>query len=486
MTELSTLTAYELHNLLKDKKATSVEITQSCIDKINQTDGKINAFITVLPEKALEQARSADEYISKNSSFNPLHGIPIAVKDNICTKDIKTTCASNILSNFVPTYDATVIKKIKDAGCIILGKTNLDEFAMGSSTENSAFFTTKNPHDTSKVPGGSSGGSAASSACNQTIISLGSDTGGSVRQPGAFTGTFALKPTYGAVSRYGLVAFASSLDQIGPITKCAKDASVLLNVISGFDEKDSTSVNTPHPDYTKALNQSVKGLKIGIDENLFNEGLDTAVKNKITEAVNIFKELGAEIVKIKLTDLNYALASYYIIAPSEASSNLARYDGARYGIRDKSAGDIITMFKKSRYEGFGNEVKRRIMIGTYALSAGYYEAYYKKAQKVRFLIKESYNNALKNCDLILTPTTPTLPFNIGEKIEDPLKMYLSDIYTISVNLAGLPAASLCCGYHGNLPVGMQLIGKNFDEFTILKAGDAFESAAGHYKQLRKL
>lgn len=483
MEQLCTMTAYELHELLKNKKISSVEITQSCIGRINKTEDKIKAFITILPEFALNAAKRADDVISKSGSFNPLCGIPVAIKDNICTEGIKTTCASEILSNFIPTYDATVIKKLKEANSIIIGKTNMDEFAMGSSTENSAFYTTKNPHNLSKVPGGSSGGSAAATASNEAIVSLGSDTGGSIRQPAAFTGTFSLKPTYGNVSRYGLIAFASSLDQIGPITKCAKDAALVMNVISGFDEKDSTSVSFKKEDYTKALNQTIKNIRIGLDEDLLNKYPDDKIKNKISDTINEFKDMGAKIVKIRLADFSYALASYYIIAPAEASSNLARYDGARYGIREKDAQDITTMFKKSRSKGFGDEVKRRIMLGAYALSSGYYEAYYKKAQKIRFLIKESFETAFNHCDLILTPATPTLPFNIGEKIHDPSKMYLSDIYTIAVNLAGLPAASFCCGYKNNLPVGAQLIGKNFDEFTILKASDAYERETQYYERL---
>lgn len=486
MDELCKMTAYELHKLLKDKKISSVEITQSCIETTKKSDDKIKAFITFLPDTAIDAAKNADKIISENADFNPLCGIPVAIKDNICTKDIKTTCASKILSNFIPTYDATVIKKLKDVNSVILGKTNMDEFAMGSSTENSAFYPTKNPHDTSKVPGGSSGGSAAAVAAGCAIVSLGSDTGGSVRQPAAFTGTFALKPTYGRVSRYGLVAFASSLDQIGPITKCAKDAALFMNVLADFDEKDSTSIDFKKIDYTNALNQDINGLKIGIDEELIDKCPDNIVKNKISDTINKFKELGAQIIKIKLSNMDYALASYYIIAPAEASSNLARYDGARYGVRDKDARDIMSMFKKSRDLGFGDEVKRRIMIGTYALSSGYYEAYYKKAQKIRFLIKETFDNALKQCDLILTPTTPTLPFNLGEKIDDPATMYLSDIYTIGVNLAGLPAASFCCGYENNMPVGAQLISRNFDEVTILRACDAFENKTEYYKKLSEL
>ena len=480
------MTAYELHEKLKNKKISSVEITQSCIERINKVEDKIKAFITVMPDSALLEAKNADKIISESENFNPLCGIPIALKDNICVKGVKATCASKILSNFLPTYDAAVVKKLKEVNSVILGKTNMDEFAMGSSTENSAFHTTRNPHDLSKVPGGSSGGSAAAVAAGEAILSLGSDTGGSVRQPAAFTGTFALKPTYGAVSRYGLIAFASSLDQIGPLTKCAKDAALLMNALAGFDENDSTSVNFEKIDYTKALNKDIKDLKIGFDEELLDKCGDNAVKTKIHDTLNKFKNIGARIIKIKLVNMDYALASYYIIAPAEASSNLARYDGARYGVRDKSAGDIVSMFKKSRNNGFGDEVKRRIMIGTYALSSGYYEAYYKKAQKVRFLIKETFDNALKQCDLILTPTTPTLPFNIGEKINDPATMYLSDIYTIGVNLAGVPAASFCCGYENNLPVGAQLIARNFDEFTILKAADAFENETGYYKRLREL
>lgn len=486
MNKLHTLTVFELHKLLKEKKISSVEAVQSFLERINLVDDKIKAFITVTPDDALLQAKKADKIMTESANFSPLCGIPIAVKDNICTKNIKTTCASKVLSNFTPIYDAEVITRLKAAGACILGKTNLDEFAMGSSTENSAFFTTKNPHDTAKVPGGSSGGSAAAVAAREAPAALGSDTGGSVRQPAAFTGTFALKPTYGAVSRFGLVAFASSLDQIGPITKCAKDAALILNVIAGFDEKDSTSIKYAPPDYTQALNKSIKGLKIGVDEELISEGVDAGIKNKFEQTKNMFKSLGAQIINIKLSNLNYALASYYIIAPAQASSNLARYDGVRYGLREAGSDDVTAIVKKTRGVGFGDEVKRRIIIGTYVLSAGYYDAYYKKAQKLRSLIKDAYLNALKECDLILTPVTPTLPFNIGEKSSDPLKMYLSDLYTVSVNLAALPAASFCCGYEDNLPVGMQLIGNELDEFTILKAADAFENSTKYYEELEKI
>lgn len=482
MSELSSLTAFELNQLLKDKKISSVELTKSVICRIKNYDLKIKAYITVDEEGSLKEARQADEFIKNNKYFSLLCGIPVSIKDNICTSGLKTTCASRFLENFIPPYDATVVRKLKENKAVIVGKTNMDEFAMGSSTEHSAFFLTKNPWDLERVPGGSSGGSAASVSADEAVLSLGSDTGGSIRQPAAFCSVVGLKPTYGLVSRYGLVAFASSLDQIGPLAKSVRDCASLLNVISGFDSYDSTSLDIETPDYTKNLERPVKGIRIGIYSEFF-KSLDDNMKNIFIRAQKLLEGLGAEILEVDLPNSKYALAAYYIIAPSEASSNLARFDGARYGYRykdDKS--DVFEMFKKTRGEGFGPEVKRRIMTGTYALSAGYYEAYYLKAQKVRTVIKHDFDEAFKKCDLILTPATPSPPFKIGENIQDPVKMYLSDIFSVPVNLAGLPAISIPAGFIDNLPVGMQLIGKPLSEELILNVSHLFEKEASLSKK----
>lgn len=416
----------------------------------------------------------------------PLTGIPIAVKDNICTAGIRTTCASRILENFIPPYESTVTQRLKKAGYILTGKTNMDEFAMGSSTENSAFGVTKNPWDISRIPGGSSGGSAAAVAADECIAALGSDTGGSIRQPAALCGVVGLKPTYGMVSRFGLVAFASSLDQIGPITKTVYDAALIMNFIAGHDPKDSTSAPYPPKDFTRDLGRDIKGLKIGIPEEYFIEGTDKEVKDAVLSAVKILEDMGAVAIRISLPHTGYAVATYYILATSEASSNLARYDGVKYGLRIRGE-DLIDMYMKTRSEGFGEEVKRRIMLGTYALSSGYYEAYYRKAQQVRTLIKKDFEDAFKSVDVIITPTSPTPAFKIGERISDPLKMYLSDIFTISVNLAGIPAISIPCGFSSeNLPIGLQIMGKHFDEETILQVAYAYEQATGWYRRKPEL
>ncbi|SHM64208.1 aspartyl/glutamyl-tRNA(Asn/Gln) amidotransferase subunit A [Caldanaerovirga acetigignens] len=470
---LSKLTIHEAHELLSKREISSEELTKAVLDRIDKVEGNIRAFLTVDKERALEISKNVD----KDGDFSsPLAGIPVAIKDNICTKGLKTTCASKILANFVPPYDATVCEKLKSEKAVIIGKTNMDEFAMGSSTENSGFFSTRNPWDVERVPGGSSGGSAAAVAADECIFALGSDTGGSIRQPASYCGVVGLKPTYGRVSRYGLVAYASSLDQIGPITKDVTDCAIVLNAIAGWDERDSTSVNLPVPDFTKSLVEDVKGMKMGLPKEYLGEGVEPEVKEAILSAARVFERLGASVEEISLPHTEYALWAYYIIAPAEASSNLARYDGIRYGVRAKDYDDLIDLYKKTRSEGFGSEVKRRIMLGTYALSSGYYDAYYLKAQKVRTLVKADFDRAFEKYDVIIAPTAPTPAFRIGEKTDDPLKMYMSDVCTIPVNMAGLPAISIPCGFSGGLPVGLQIIGKPFDEATVIRAAYTFERA----------
>jgi aspartyl-tRNA(Asn)/glutamyl-tRNA(Gln) amidotransferase subunit A len=472
----------ELSKLIKEKEIKPSEVVESFIKRKEEFEQKINSYVTDLSESALEEAKRKDEEILKLENIPDLFGIPIAIKDNISTKGIKTTCSSKMLENYIPPFDATVVEKLKENGYIITGKTNLDEFAMGSSTENSAFFTTKNPWDLERVPGGSSGGSAACVGAGMAAASLGSDTGGSIRQPAAFCGVVGLKPTYGRVSRYGLVAFASSLDQIGPITRTVEDAAIILNIIAGKDEKDSTSRDLPPVDFTKAIGKDIKGVKIGLPKEFFAEGLDPEVKNIVLKAAKQLEKEGAQIVEISLPTAKYAIEAYYIIAPSEASSNLARFDGVRYGYRAKDYKDLDEMYSKTRDEGFGAEVKRRIMIGTYALSSGYYDAYYLKAQKVRTLIYQEFMKAFENVDVILTPTTPDVAFKIGEKSSDPIQMYLSDIFTVSVNMATVPAISIPCGFKNNLPVGMQLIAKPFDEEILFTVGHYYERLNDFYKR----
>jgi aspartyl-tRNA(Asn)/glutamyl-tRNA(Gln) amidotransferase subunit A len=485
--EFYQLTIHELHEMLKRGETTSEAITESVLGRIKAVDNKVKAYVTITEEIARMQAREADKRLKAGEKSSPLLGIPIAVKDNMCTDGIKTTCASKILANFVPPYDATVVRNLKQAGYVLCGKPNMDEFAMGSSTENSGFFITKNPWDLERIPGGSSGGSAAAVAAGECIGSLGSDTGGSIRQPASCCGVVGLKPTYGRVSRFGLVAFASSLDQIGPITKDVTDSALLMNVISGHDERDSTSANVPAPDFTKALKKDGKGMKIGLPKEYFIEGMDPEVEKAVKDAVKTLEGLGAKVVEVSLPHTDYAVATYYILATSEASSNLARYDGVKYGFRTQSPKDLMDMYRKTRDEGFGPEVKRRIMLGTYALSAGYYDAYYKKGQQVRTLIKRDFDEAFKTVDVIATPTAPTAAFKIGEKSSDPLQMYLSDIFTISVNLAGIPGISLPCGFtSGNLPIGLQLLGRHFDEESILHAAFAYEQATEWHKRRAKL
>ena len=467
MSEIVEKSILELHNLLKNKEVSSEEITKEFLKHINENK-EINAYITICEEEAIEQAKEADKRIA-SGNMSELTGIPLGIKDLICTKNIKTTCGSKMLYNYTPTYNATVYEKLLQENIVTIGKNNMDEFAMGSSNETSFFGAVKNPHDNTRVPGGSSGGSAAAVASNQCAASLGSDTGGSIRQPASFCGVVGIKPTYGRVSRFGLVAFASSLDQIGPITKNVEDAAVLLKFISGYDKKDSTSVNIPVPDYLKNLkNQCLEGLKIGVPKEYFIEGINEDVRNIIESILEEMKKNGAEIIDISLPHTDYAVAVYYIIAPAEASSNLARYDGVKFGFRAEKFEDLIDMYKKTRAEGFGNEVKRRIMLGTYALSSGYYDAYYLKASKVRNLIKQDFENAFKQVDVIVSPVTPTTAFKIGEKIDNPLEMYLNDIFTIPLNLAGNCGISIPVGKDSqNLPIGMQIMANYFEEDKLL-------------------
>ncbi len=472
------LTAHELSDKLKAKEISSTEITKSVIERIENVENKVECYITTTYDLALETSKNVDEKIARGEEIAPLEGIPMAIKDNICTEGIKTTCASKMLENFVPPYDAYVAKKLKEINAPILGKLNMDEFAMGSSTENSYFKKTKNPYNLHKVPGGSSGGSAASVSADTAVYTLGSDTGGSIRQPASFCGVVGLKPTYGLVSRFGLVAFASSLDQIGPLTKDVTDSAMVLNLIAGHDNMDTTSINLPKEDYTKALVNDVKGMKIGIPNDYVGEGINEDVKNAILKAVETYKSLGAEVEFFDMKASKYALPAYYIISSAEASSNLARYDGIKYGYRTDSFENLDDLYKKTRSEGFGKEVKRRIMLGTYALSSGYYDAYYKKAQQVRTVIKNDFDAAFEKYDFILTPTAPTTAFNIGSKTTDPLQMYLEDICTVSINIASVPAISIPCGFDkDNMPIGMQLIGKAFSESTLLRAAYTFEQNA---------
>lgn len=477
--ELWQLTIHEAHELLVRRELSSVELTKAVLERISQVEKLVRAFITVTDDIAIEQAKAADERLRRNEDVTLLTGIPIAIKDNICTKGILTTAGSRILYNFKPPYDATVVERLKRAGAVIVGKTNLDEFAMGSSTENSGFFPTRNPWDLTRVPGGSSGGSAAAVSAGECLGALGSDTGGSIRQPAAFCGTVGLKPTYGVVSRYGLIAFASSLDQIGPITKDVTDCAIILQFIAGHDARDSTSINMPVPNYLDALIPDVKGLRIGIPREFFAQGIDGRVAEAVMNGIKLLTEMGAEAVEVSTPTTDYALAAYYIIAPAEASSNLARYDGVQYGYRcEPTPNDIVAMYSRVRKEGFGREVKHRIMLGTYALSAGYYEAFYLRAQKVRTLIRRDFERAFQMCDVLITPTSPTVAFKLGEKVDDPLQMKLSDVCTIPVNMAGLPGISVPCGFQDGLPIGMQIIGKLLDEPTVLRVAYAYEQASG--------
>ncbi len=475
---LHKLTLAELQRKFTAGEIGAADIARAYSLRINQVEPKVQAYLTRCKDAVVAHAEALDRQLKGWRKTLPMMGMPLAVKDNVCTQGVRTTCGSRMLEHFIPPYDATVIAKLREQGYMLLGKTNLDEFAMGSSTENSAFGPTRNPWNVNSVPGGSSGGSAAAVAADECVAALGSDTGGSIRQPASFCGVVGLKPTYGRVSRYGLVAFASSLDQIGPITKDVTDAAILLGVIAGHDPRDSTSANVPVPDYLKGLRKKdVKKLRLGVPLEYFAEGLDGDVEQAVRAGIEELRELGAEVKEIKLPTTDAAVATYYVIATAEASSNLARYDGVKYGLRAKDTKDLLDLYRKTREEGFGSEVKRRIMLGTYALSAGYYDAYYGKAQAVRTLIKEDFNAAFEEVDFIVTPVAPTPAFKFGEKCDDPLQMYLSDIFTISVNLAGLPAIAVPCGLsRGGLPIGMQLIGRPFDEATILRAAYAYEQA----------
>ncbi|MRR11552.1 Asp-tRNA(Asn)/Glu-tRNA(Gln) amidotransferase subunit GatA, partial [bacterium] len=470
--ELFDLTIHELHDRLKRKEVSSVEATRAMLARIEAVDPQVNAYITVTPEEALAAAEAADRRIAAGD-MTPLTGIPVGLKDIFVTKGIRTTCASRILGNFVPPYDGTAVAKLKEAGAVIVGKLNQDEFAMGSSGESSAFGPTKNPWNLDCIPGGSSSGSAAAIAARTATATLGTDTGGSIRQPASHCGCVGLRPTYGRISRYGVIAYASSLDQVGPLTRDVTDCALMLQTVAGHDPMDSTSIDTPVPDYTKALTGDVKGLKLGLPKEYYIEGLDPDVKRAMDEAIETYRGLGAEFVDISLPHTDYAVATYYLIATAEASSNLARYEGVRFGHRAEGAANLIDMFRKTRAEGFGAEVKRRIMIGTYALSSGYYDAYYLKAQKVRTLIMQDFLKAFEKVDAILTPVAPTPAFKVGEKTSDPLQMYLSDIFTIPVNLAGTCGISVPAGMGGaGLPIGLQLIGRPFGEETILRAAHA--------------
>ncbi|MCD7855544.1 MAG: Asp-tRNA(Asn)/Glu-tRNA(Gln) amidotransferase subunit GatA [Clostridiales bacterium] len=476
-------TALETGALIKSGKISSPEVTKAYIEKIKSADKEINSFVTVLEEEALKQAEEVQAKIDKGELNSPLAGVPVAIKDNICTKDILTTCSSKMLYNFKPPYNACVVEKLKAQGAVIVGKTNLDEFAMGGSTETSYYGVTKNPFNTNRVSGGSSGGSAAAVAAGLVPYALGSDTGGSIRQPCSFCGVSGIKPTYGGVSRYGLVAFASSLDQIGPIGKDIKDCAEILKAVSGHDERDSTSIKGFAYDFSDSFGGDLKGMKIGVPTNYFGEGLDSQVRAAVLSACVKLKELGAEVIEFEMPIVDYAIPAYYIIACAEASSNLSRYDGIKYGYRSEKGESLLDVFFNSRSEGFGMEVKRRIMLGSFVLSSGYFDAYYKKGLQVRGLIKKSFNEAFEKCDMILSPVAPTTAYRIGENVSDPLKMYLGDIYTVSVNLAGIPAVSLPCGFDSDgLPIGMQLIGQSFSEAKLVKAGYAYQQATEYHKK----
>ncbi|MGJ7912402.1 Asp-tRNA(Asn)/Glu-tRNA(Gln) amidotransferase subunit GatA [Neobacillus sp. LXY-1] len=476
----------DLHELLHKKELKVSDLVDESYKRIAQVEDKVQAFLTLNEEQARQTAEIMDEKLQSDSAKGLLFGMPIGVKDNIVTKGLRTTCASKILENFDPIYDATVVQKLQQAETVTIGKLNMDEFAMGSSNENSGFKKTRNPWNLDRVPGGSSGGSAASVAAGEVLFSLGSDTGGSIRQPAAFCGVVGMKPTYGRVSRFGLVAFASSLDQIGPITRTVEDNAFLLQAISGLDPMDSTSANVDVPNFVGALTGDVKGLKIAVPKEYLGEGVKESVRQSVLAALKVLEGLGAKWEEVSLPHSKYALAAYYLLSSSEASANLARFDGVRYGYRTPNAENLLDLYKKTRAEGFGDEVKRRIMLGTFALSSGYYDAYYKKAQKVRTLIKQDFENVFEKYDVIIGPTTPTPAFKIGENIDDPLTMYVNDILTIPVNLAGVPGISVPCGFEAGLPLGLQIIGKHFDEATVYRVAHAFEQATDYHKQKPEL
>lgn len=477
-----TKTLAELSSMLAAGEVSSVELTQSFLDRIKQHDTNINSFITVTETRALDQAKAADEKI-KSGTAGPLTGIPFAHKDIFCTQDIKTSCGSKMLDNFTAPYNATVVEKMADAGMVMLGKTNMDEFAMGSSNETSFYGPVKNPWNTQAVPGGSSGGSAASVAARLAPAATGTDTGGSIRQPASLCGITGLKPTYGRVSRYGMIAFASSLDQGGPMAQTAEDCALLLNAMAGFDRRDSTSIEMDVPDYTAELNKDIKGLKIGLPKEYFGEGLDANVAEVVNQAIEQYQSMGAEIIDISLPNTHLAVPVYYVVAPAECSSNLSRFDGVRFGHRCDNPKDLEDLYKRSRGEGFGAEVKRRIMVGTYALSAGYYDAYYLKAQQLRRMISDDFTKAFEQVDVIMGPSSPGTAFNIGEKSSDPVSMYLSDIYTIAVNLAGLPGISVPAGFSNNMPVGLQIIANSFDESRLLNVAHQYQTATDWHRQM---
>jgi aspartyl-tRNA(Asn)/glutamyl-tRNA(Gln) amidotransferase subunit A len=473
--ELCDFKAFELSRMLEKREVRSREITESVLKRIEERDSKINAYISVTADLAIQQAEKADQLLIKGKIKSPIHGIPTAIKDNICVEGVVTTCASKILENYIPPYNAFTVQNLLNAGAVIIGKTNLDEFGMGSSTERSIFVPTHNPFNQDYVTGGSSGGSAAAVATGESILALGTDTGGSIRMPAAFCGVYGIKPTYGRVSRYGLISYASSLDQIGAIARSVTDCALIMNAICGYDKKDSTSVNIPTPNFTSSLEKDVKDIKIGLPIEYYTEGLDVRIKEKILGAVDTLEKSGAEIIEISLPHTPFAVSTYYLIATAEASSNLAKYDGVKFGYRvSEKKSDLLAMYESSRSEGFGQEVKRRILLGTYVLSAGYYDAYYLKAKKARMLVTNDFNTAFDQVDCILAPVTPSLPFKLGEKSADPLQMYLEDIYTVSLNLAGLPGMSVNCGTVEGLPVAFQIIGKPFDEATVIQVGSAYE------------
>jgi aspartyl-tRNA(Asn)/glutamyl-tRNA(Gln) amidotransferase subunit A len=476
----------DLHELLHKKELKVSDLVNESFNRINEVDGKVQAFLTLDEERARNSAKALDEKVNSETAKGLLFGMPIGIKDNIVTKDLRTTCASKILENFHPIYDATVVQKLQQAETVTIGKLNMDEFAMGSSNENSGFQKTHNPWNLETVPGGSSGGSAAAVAAGEVLFSLGSDTGGSIRQPASFCGVVGIKPTYGRVSRFGLVAFASSLDQIGPITRTVEDNAYLLQAISGLDPMDSTSANVDVPNFVSALTGDIKGLKIAVPKEYLGEGVSETAKQSVLDALKVLEAQGAVWEEVSLPHSKYALAAYYLLSSSEASANLARFDGVRYGYRTPNADNLLELYKNSRAEGFGPEVKRRIMLGTFALSSGYYDAYYKKAQQVRTLIKKDFEDVFAKYDVIVGPTTPTPAFKIGEIIDDPLTMYANDILTIPLNLAGLPGISIPCGFDNGLPLGLQIIGKYFDESTIYRVAHVFEQATNYHKQKPEL
>lgn len=476
MSELTERTIFEHAEALRKKEYSSVQLTQAYLEQIDKKDKTIGAYITVTADRAIESAKAFDEGRCSDSEISPLAGIPCGIKDNMCTKGIKTTCASKMLGGYIPPYSAHVVEKLEKSGAVILGKLNMDEFAMGSTTENSAFKVCRNPLDTDRVPGGSSGGSAAAVAAREAVYTLGSDTGGSIRQPASFCGVVGMKPTYGSVSRYGLVAFASSLDQIGPITSTVLDNALVLNAIVGHDKRDATSVKRVYNDFTADIKNGVKGMKIGVPEEFFGEGISDDVRKAVLAATDTYRALGAELVSVSMPSIDYVLSAYYVISSAEASSNLARFDGVRYGYRCDDYSNIDELYRKSRSEGFGSEVKKRIMLGTFALSSGYYDAYYKKALQVRSLVRKDFDEAFGKCDFIISPVAPTVAYKIGEKTGDSLQMYMGDAYSVPVNIAGIPALTLPCGIgEGGMPVGMQLIGPAFSEGLLYRAGFAFES-----------